>query len=241
VSRSRPFGSLVLSCEHASNRTPKELRSVFAGARELLATHRGYDIGALEVARALANALNAPLVEARCSRLVVDANRSAESRSVFSEFTRDLPERQRNELLRRHHAPHRTKVLAQVRRSLPAVHISVHSFTPIWKSRTRRADVGLLFDPQRPRERELCEQLRRQLRALDPSLRVLFNEPYRGWTDGLTTALRTRFSDPRYIGVELELNQRLSSAPRPRTALANALSAALRAVLAQRGSARPRP
>ena len=34
------------------------------------------------------------------------------------------------------------------------------------------------------------------------------NYPYKGYADGLTTYLRTRYPDPRYRGVELEVNQK---------------------------------
>lgn len=226
-----PFGSLVLTCEHATNHVPRELRAQFAFAKATLASHRGYDLGAVEVARMLVKSLGAPLLEAKCSRLVVDANRSADAPSVFSEFTRDLPESVRRRLLREHHTPHRASVGALVRRSLPAIHVGVHSFTPTWNGRTRRADLGLLFDPRRPRERAFCERLRRELRELEPGLRVLFNEPYRGWTDGLCTTLRSELAPSRYIGVELELNQRLSSEAGRRATLARSLAQALRATL----------
>jgi hypothetical protein len=34
------------------------------------------------------------------------------------------------------------------------------------------------------------------------------NYPYVGYSDGLTTYLRTRFDDRQYSGIELEINQR---------------------------------
>jgi hypothetical protein len=38
------------------------------------------------------------------------------------------------------------------------------------------------------------------------------NYPYRGWSDGLTTALRRRFAERAYVGIELEVNQRFPRA-----------------------------
>ena len=69
--------------------------------------------------------------------------------------------------------------------------------------------IGLLHDPRRAFERQVCEALRRRLRARDPRLVVAFNRPYRGTSDGLTTTLRGRFGRRAYAGVELEVNQRL--------------------------------
>jgi hypothetical protein len=42
-----------------------------------------------------------------------------------------------------------------------------------------------------------------------PELRVRYNYPYRGNTDGLGTWLRNRHPASRYLGIEIEINQRL--------------------------------
>ena len=39
-------------------------------------------------------------------------------------------------------------------------------------------------------------------------LRVRRNYPYRGDADGLTTTLRRRFPWQRYLGIEIEVNQK---------------------------------
>ena len=49
-----------------------------------------------------------------------------------------------------------------------------------------------------------------------PNLRVRRNYPYAGWTDGLTTYLRTRFPPQRYVGIEIEINQRFVLGRTPR-------------------------
>jgi hypothetical protein len=41
-----------------------------------------------------------------------------------------------------------------------------------------------------------------------PQLKVHRNSPYRGATDGFTTALRRQFGVDEYIGVEVEVNQK---------------------------------
>ncbi|HUL82366.1 MAG TPA: N-formylglutamate amidohydrolase, partial [Gammaproteobacteria bacterium] len=64
----------------------------------------------------------------------------------------------------------------------------------------------------RKREAALCRRWAEILKRLDPSLRVRFNYPYSGMADGLTTALRKRHAEARYLGVELEINQALVGA-----------------------------
>ena len=145
------------------------------------------------------------------SRLLIECNRSVGHPRLFSEFTRSLPPADKNRLLDLIYHPHRAAVQSAVKDALRdghrAVHIGVHSFTPILNGKERKLDVGLLFDSSRPRERIFCEHWRRAIRERQPALRIHFNHPYRGSSDGLTTTLRGVFPAARYLGLELELNQ----------------------------------
>ena len=204
--------ALLFTCEHGGAQVPARLRPLFADAGEALASHRGLDIGALKLARELARALRAPLLACTTSRLVVDANRSLGHPRLFSEFTRGLPAAERERLVERHWRPHRAAVTAQLvaarrsRRRL--VHVSVHSFTPVWEGVERDVDVGLLYDPSRPGERELAGAWIEALRERDGELRLRRNQPYRGTADGVTSALRKQHGAERYVGLELEVSQR---------------------------------
>lgn len=210
-------GGLVLSCEHGGNRIPAEYQGLFEGQAALLDSHRGYDPGALRMAQAFAEAFAAPLVSAEVSRLLVDLNRSIGHPHLHLAPVRDLPAAQRRQLLERYYTPYRSEVAARVDGAIArqgcAIHLSSHSFTPVLDGQVRRADVGLLYDPARPAERALCARWLAALRARAPVLVVRRNYPYRGNGDGLTTWLRRRLPADRYLGIELELNQRSVSAP----------------------------
>jgi predicted N-formylglutamate amidohydrolase len=205
--------ALLLSCEHGGNRVPSAWKALFRGAGSVLATHRGYDPGALPLARALARRTGAPLFAVTVTRLLVDPNRSPRHPDVFSEFTRPLPREARRRLLARHHRPHRERVATAVaqRRAarLRVVHVAVHSFTPIWQGVPRRTDVGILYDPRREGERRFAARLRQEICRRAPGLTVHRNQPYRGRADGLPTALRRDHPASRYLGIELEVSQRL--------------------------------
>jgi predicted N-formylglutamate amidohydrolase len=174
-------------------------------------SHRGYDPGALPMARALARRLGADLLEMSTTRLLVEPNRSLGHPKLFSEWSRVLDAPQREAAIERHYLPHRRRVIDAVAEVAPrsVCHIAVHSFTPTLDGQRRNADIGLLYDPARKRERRLCRRWRELLGAIDPTLRVRLNYPYRGTNDGLTTALRRRFPASRYLGIELEINQSL--------------------------------
>jgi len=205
------FSGLVVSCEHGGNRVPAGYEKWFRGYRKLLASHRGWDTGALALAREIAGEMDCELVWATVTRLLVDLNRSLTNPRVFSEASRGLDAAKRAEVVDRFYRPHRERIASAVNTLLsrggPVVHLSVHSFTPILNGRRRNADVGLLYDPARPRERELCLTWQRLLKAEWPELRIRRNYPYRGADDGLTTWLRKSISTKRYLGIELEVNQ----------------------------------
>ena len=205
--------SFLITCEHGGNRIPASYRRLFRGRRALLNSHRGYDPGALVMARALAAVFGAPLVTSTISRLLIDLNRSIGHPQLFSLATRDAPAAVREEIVARCYNPYRARVerlVGQaVSRGRRVVHISSHSFTPEMDGKVRSADVGLLYHPGRPGEVELCARWKASLAAIAPALRVRRNYPYAGKGDGLTSHLRLRFPHGAYVGVELEVNQRI--------------------------------
>lgn len=219
--------ALVLSCEHGGTRIPARYRALFADAKVALRSHRGWDPGALVLARALARALDAPLVSSTTSRLLVDLNRSLHHPRLFSERVRALDAADRARILIEHYRPHRCavwrEVMGGIRRRGRALHLAVHSFVPELDGERRRADLALLYDPKRAPERELCALWVRALRARDPRLRTRRNYPYRGRADGLTTALRRRLGASRYLGIELEVSQHLSASSTGRARVLRAL------------------
>jgi len=209
--RRRPLAFLV-TCEHGGNRVPPAYRRRFEAHRALLSTHRAYDPGSLALAREIATALRAPLVESTVTRLLVDLNRSLHHPRLFSEIIRPLPPAERERIVERHWRPYRDEVEARIAAATATgrclLHVSSHSFTPVLDGEVRNADIGLLYDPRRRPERELAARWRQALKARAPAVRVRMNYPYAGRADGLTTHLRQCFPASRYAGVELEINQR---------------------------------
>ncbi len=216
---------------------PRPIDALFRGSRALLDSHRGYDPGALVMARALARAFDAPLVTSTVTRLLIDLNRSIGHPQLFSAATRDAPAKLRTEIAERHYLPYRAQVEHLVRRSVSrgrrVIHVSSHSFTPELDGKVRRADVGLLYHPGRQGEVEVCARWKASLAAMAPELRVRRNYPYAGKGDGLTAHLRRGFPPGAYVGIELEINQRIVLAGGLRwTALRAMLVDSLRAAFA---------
>lgn len=208
--------AFLVTCEHGGKRIPAPYLDCFAGQGAALHSHRGFDPGALAMARDMARRLGAPLYFSTISRLLVDLNRSPGHPRLHAESIRRLPAASRRRILERHYLPFRGKVEAAIRAALASgkrvIHVSSHSFTPVLGGVVRTAEVGLLYDPARDGEAALCRDWLACLKALAPELRVRRNYPYRGKSDGFTAHLRRCFPGEDYIGIELEINQRIALA-----------------------------
>jgi predicted N-formylglutamate amidohydrolase len=204
--------SILITCEHGGNRIPARYRPLFAGFEALLQSHRGFDPGARILARELSRALAAPLFVSTTSRLLIDLNRSIGHPALYSEATRNEPAAVRRAILKRYYLRYRNRVEAHIAAAVAdggrVVHLSSHSFTPELDGILRTADIGLLYDPARPGETELCCRWQARLKAAAPGWTVRRNYPYRGRSDGFTAYLRRRFAADAYLGIELEINHR---------------------------------
>ena len=204
--------ALIITCEHGGWQVPAQYAPLFAGHEALLQTHRGWDCGALVLARELAGAFKAPLFAATTTRLLIDLNRSIGHRQLHSELTRSLPLATRREIAARHYRPYRDEVESEIARRIAAgqrvIHVASHSFTPELGGVVRQADVAWLYDPQRPGESLFATQWQAALKRRRPDLKLRRNYPYEGKGDGLTSLLRKCHPPESYIGIELEVNQR---------------------------------
>jgi predicted N-formylglutamate amidohydrolase len=205
------FDALILTCEHGGNDLPSAYAALFDGEAAVLATHRGWDIGALGLAQAMATQLGTPLYFSTTTRLLVDLNRSLHVKGVWSQWTRPLDAAAKNELIHRYYQPYRTNVEAHLTQLVGegkrVLHLSIHSFTQVLNGETRNADVGILYDPKRAFEATLARALAVAVQTEDKTLRVRRNYPYVGYTDGFTTYLRRKLAATHYAGVEIETRQ----------------------------------
>jgi predicted N-formylglutamate amidohydrolase len=176
----------LVVCDHASRAFPGVLDRL--GLPELATwQHIAWDIGAGELARGLATALDAPAVLAGYSRLVVDCNRRPDDPEAFRERSGDwdipgnlgLDAAARRVRLACCFDPYHeciAALLAGLKRRGPApVVISVHTFTPVLHGRSRPWHVGVLWE----RDEATARRVLAGLRAVD-GLVVGDNEPYSG-------------------------------------------------------------
>jgi predicted N-formylglutamate amidohydrolase len=210
--RGTAAAGFVITCEHGGNRIPPRYRQLFRDHQPLLDSHRGFDPGAFAMARELAAAFSAPLVASTVSRLLVDLNRSVGHPRIHLDVLCKASPEVRQQILALYYQPYRTRADGVVRQAIAthgrAIHLSSHSFTPELDGKVRKADVGLLYDPARPGEADLCERWKSALKACAPELVVRRNYPYAGKGDGLTAWFRRYLPPDAYVGIELEVNQK---------------------------------
>ncbi|WP_435606959.1 N-formylglutamate amidohydrolase [Pseudomonas knackmussii] len=163
---------VLLVCEHASRYIPAELEQLGldeAASRE----HIAWDIGALALAETLAERLDAPLLAAGYSRLLIDLNRPLAAPDSIPEHSeiypipgnRGLSEANRIERQRQLFEPfHRTLgelIDQRLADGLPLRLVGVHSFTPCYRGVQRPWEAGVLFGRAERYARRIIEGLRR--------------------------------------------------------------------------------
>ena len=204
---------LLLLCDHASNAVPS--RSGALGlASDLFATHIAHDIGAAAVTRALAAAYGAPALLGAWSRLLIDLNRGADDPTLVMKLSdgsiipgnRDADAAEIARRIAAYHAPYHAAITAELDRiGEAAVILSLHSFTPRWKTVPRAWEVGILYD----RDARLAVPL--MARLAQAGLVVGDNEPYTGALEGDTLNVHgTRRGLPHVL---IEMRQDLIATP----------------------------
>ena len=220
------FYKLIVTCEHGGNQIPAEFQACFLGNQSILATHRGLDIGALSAFEEMKKIADFSLYS-ETSRLLIELNRSLHHKNLFSEFTKNLSEQEKERIIAQYYLPYRNAVEDKIRsfasKNHTVIHISVHSFTPELNGEIRNTDIGLLFDSRRKTERGFCEKWKTNFSSISKDLRVRYNYPYLGKADGFTTYLRKQFKEADYLGIELEINQRYFLEQRGKTIRFNLL------------------
>ncbi len=198
---------LVLICEHASNYIPAEYARLGL-ARADLRRHIAWDIGALVLAQHLSARLDATLIYATHSRLLLDLNRDPMAADSIVEVSEDTPipgnvgispdERaHRRQWLYEPFHREIGRVLDQRQRvGIPTALLSVHSFTPSYLSAARPWHAGVVSG----NDRRLAEPLLTRLRQ-ERELVVGDNQPYAA-TDGVYHTL-DRHGDARGLASTL--------------------------------------
>jgi predicted N-formylglutamate amidohydrolase len=174
----------LLVADHAGNAMPRALGRLGLAERECR-RHIAWDIGIAGVCRAMADALDATLVQQNYSRLVIDCNRMPGAETSIAEISEltsvpgniGLSEGRKAARVREIFRPYHDRIEAELERrrqaGRPAVLVAMHSFTPVFKGVARPWHAGVLYNRD-PRFAHLVLALLER----EPGLVIGDNEPY---------------------------------------------------------------
>lgn len=184
ITNRQGLGPYVIVCEHASNFIPAAFGTLGLSGTDRV-RHIAWDPGAAPVARLIAKALDATLIESCVSRLVIDCNRPLDAPDLIPETSEHttipgnfgLSQRERVARIAASHAPFHAALQRLVDDRLAEARetriVSIHSFTPVYKSQARPWHAGIIHDDDDRLARPIVEALRRE-----PGLHIGVNEPY---------------------------------------------------------------
>lgn len=174
---------LVLVCDHASCRIPRVLENLGLTAAQLQ-DHIGWDAGAADLTLRLSELLDAPLVLANYSRLLIDCNRAPEHPDSIPETSDGVrilgnlkltPEQRRERRVNLFDPYHRAiNALIESREPVRPALVAIHSFTPMLQGKLRPWSIGVCYGTDRRLSDLLLESLRK-----NPGNGVGDNQPYR--------------------------------------------------------------
>jgi predicted N-formylglutamate amidohydrolase len=174
----------LIVADHAGKQMPRRLGALGLASADR-ARHIAWDIGAGAVADRIAKTLDAFVIRQNYSRLVIDCNRAPSAPTSIlsvSELTPvpgnvGLTATQKLTRRRDIFDPYHNRIALELERrrdaGQPTTLISVHSFTPVFKSVARRWHVGVLYNRAPRFAHSLLELLRSE-----QGLSVGDNEPY---------------------------------------------------------------
>jgi predicted N-formylglutamate amidohydrolase len=177
--------SIVIICDHASNRVPAAYGDLGLPPAELQ-RHIAWDIGAAAIAEILARRFDAPAILSTVSRLVIDCNRNFEDSSLIPAIgdgtevpaNRNLSPAEREKRWLAYHQPYHQAVWEAIERKLAQgqrpILLSIHSMTPMLKGIARPWQITICWSDDRRLSAPMLEALRAR-----PGIVVGDNEPYR--------------------------------------------------------------
>lgn len=227
---------IVLVCEHASNRMPHSLNNLGLG-QETVDSHAAWDPGAEAVALLLSQSLDAPLVNARFSRLVYDLNRPPEHPEAMRSISEvhhipgneNLSDEDARARVNAIYKPFCAEVALALDKSISQhrnpVLVTIHTFNPVYHGKKRDVELGILHDD----DTRLADQM--LLEAAEQTTMVTRrNEPY-GPADGVAHTMRLHAIPTGVLNVMLEIRNDLVATPEQQSSVARDIEHILRAAL----------
>ena len=219
--------SIMLTCEHASNKLPPPYcwQSERPGLEQ---SHWAWDPGAADITRALAKAIHAPALLSKWSRLWIDLNRPVDSPTMFRSvadgapilLNNNLSESDANARIAHAYTPYHATLQRLITSIKPSLGFSTHTFTPCYEGTVRDVEIGILFDSAEAAGQVLIDSFTRA------GFITKANEPWSG-KSGMMFAISDATYDKNAVALEIEVRQDIATDPTARARVVSVLSKAL--------------
>lgn len=236
---------LLLVADHASRSIPAAMQQLGLD-NTALDRHIAWDIGSADVARTLADLLDAPLILSGYSRLIIDPNRQLDdptaipviSDGVVIPGNQSLDEKQKAQRVASFFQPYHAAISERLDRFAatgitPAL-LSIHSCTPVYGNMERPWHIGVMWD----KDDRIAVPMLARLTQME-GLCVGDNQPYSGrHPHDFTIDFHAENRGIAHVGIEVR--QDLIGTPDQARQWAQVLATALEEVQADPDVYRPR-
>ena len=147
---------IFLTCDHASKAIPENLKNLELPL-SIINSHRGWDIGALDISLKISKEIHAPLCYTNYSRLVIDCNRPMNVHDAIPEMidgynipkntnlTEEEYKSRINEIFIPYHHEIKQQLEKQLKQFPDTAYLAIHSFTPKLGGEIRPWDIGVTY------------------------------------------------------------------------------------------------
>ena len=148
----KPNPRILFTCEHSRKELPEGYSWTESDLENFKDKHWAIDIGALDLARALAKHYKSSVVYSKYCRLLIDVNRAPGNESLFRakgdgirvDLNKGISLEEKKKRQEKYYLPY-WHALRDLRNAFDHEFIfSFHSFTPIYKGKVREIEFGML-------------------------------------------------------------------------------------------------
>ncbi len=227
---------VLLVCDHSGRAIPRSLNNLGVDG-PVMDLHVAWDIGTRDLGALLAARMQTTAVQAVYSRLFVDNNRQLDDRTAFPAVSdgvvipgnHNLGAEEKDARARSTFWPYHNAISGELARlkslgQIPAL-VSLHSFTPVFGSKARPWEIGILWDKDPRIPVPLIEHL------TSVGVHTGDNEPYSGRASADFTVDR-HAEEAGFAHVGIEVRQDLISTSEGVRRWADVLYTGLEKVLA---------
>ena len=171
----------LLVVDHASNFIP-EIYNSLGLKKSLINSHIAYDVNILKISKKIGSLLDATVISAQYSRLIIDLNRGIEDPTLIPSISDKkiipgnvlITKSNRAKRIKKIYNNYHLSIEELIRIKKIKLIISMHSFNPVFKNNIRKVEIGILSNKDRRYSDLLIKNIKNK------GFHIGDNDPYKG-------------------------------------------------------------